>query len=258
MNVGDLLGRREWEIPGDVEHGVDRSRRPWGRGHRSPPRGAAAETSARHSRRDFGTGERCGGACGSPSAGPRGRRVRRVARALPTTQTSDTSGTRWRTSTTRTTSARPPTSRYTLLSPYTNFEAGPSPAVTMAEIDTRAGYVRPRRGSSPRPGTTRASRLRSGGFFRNRSLETRRGGHASAGRRPRAGRGIPRPVPRPDTWWSRAGLNRQPPRCERGALPIELRPHAMREIAGPQTVSPRQVAVKLTGRAAPRWGTLSP
>ena len=26
-------------------------------------------------------------------------------------------------------------------------------------------------------------------------------------------------------WWSRAGSNRWPPRCERGALPTELRPH---------------------------------
>ena len=29
------------------------------------------------------------------------------------------------------------------------------------------------------------------------------------------------------TWWSRAGSNRRPPRCERGALPTELRPQAL-------------------------------
>ena len=42
--------------------------------------------------------------------------------------------------------------------------------------------------------------------------------------------------------WSRSGSNRQPPRCDRGALPIELRPQAMGlDWFPPTTAGPRIV-----------------
>src|SRR5262245_1580768 len=46
--------------------------------------------------------------------------------------------------------------------------------------------------------------------------------------------------------WSRAGSNRQPPRCKRGALPIELRPRNRGGIvaAGPLRVTQHSLARK--------------
>ena len=110
----------------------------------------------------------------------------------------------------------------------------PRPRGPGARREPQAG---PDRSESPPTGFRKRSELRGA---RPQRRETR--GFGTGRCRPSAG----------IRWWSRAGLNRQPPRCERGALPIELRPHARREIAGPQTVSPRRAVVRIGSSDGPR------
>ena len=53
--------------------------------------------------------------------------------------------------------------------------------------------------------------------------------------------------------WSRAGSNRQPPRCKRGALPIELRPRGRAGVYRTTTHSGRADTINLKGvNASPK------
>ena len=65
---------------------------------------------------------------------------------------------------------------------------------------------------------------------------------------------VPKPPPPPiqgirgGGQWSRSGSNRQPPRCDRGALPIELRPQEMGlDWIPPTTAGPRIVSTSWAG-----------